>query len=951
MTPSSAAGSSIVHPQAEGIRWIRRASVFLGVIFLTLWSFRPADTVLAASLDVSNYGSYAYFTAHHFRYGNDAVAMAGPYGFIPYGFVYGGELFWSRLLLELLVKGAFSTLIFWFFLQSSARGWRWLWLITAFVAAPLIEDTPYDLCILLSGLYLLLHFERPGRLAPPYLVAVLLALLSLCKGTQVAFVVPTLGLVAFAAVMAGQKIRGAKIIGAYFLAGVVLWLAAGQHLKDIPGFLRGVQELASGYNFAMGLDEPWVTTRYGLVVFGALLASAATSAWLCRRHLPRLLACLFVAGFTFTQWKHGFVRADGHIFIFFIYAGVAALMPLLLCPPPTAGTDRGARWLNFCVAALTVVIGVTSAGYGGSANVWLGKLRHEFPHKLTHLLHPFQARKDLEAGLTYHRKKFALPALRAAIGTGTVDLFGSDHGFIPLNDLRYHPRPVGGGSFNVYTEYLKQLNEAFVLDPGRRPDFYLLKPQILDNRFLSQDDSRCLLPILYLYRPEATERSLVLLARKKEASPPPAPVLLKREAFRWGQSIGVPSLPSGSSDLILASFEIEPSLRGRLRAFFYKPSEIYLSLSGTSIVHRESLRLIPNMVRSPILFSPVMEDALDMLGLYTADPGKVLQDFRLTSNHPELYRTDGLHVSFYRLPRPPADPDAGHIRDLLRFPIGNLGAESIEPAAFPHYMDDGYVVGFHAPSRAVFPLDGTEREITMTFGLEPTAYTGNGDTDGVTFIFEITQPGLAPQPVFRRHLDPRKSASDRGAQTEQVVLPTFSVGSKLTVRSDPGPVGDGAWDWAYISRFDVKKGAYLAAQFPGFSRPPQKVEGEYTGVFNPNEHPVFMLNAPGRLTFNLSQHESSIVFAGGIMPGAYTGEGHSDGAAYVVEMISSDGTKQTLFHRMLNPRDVAGDRGPHSFSVAVPSHPDGTLVTISTDAGPAGDRSWDWTYVSDVIIK
>jgi hypothetical protein len=68
-------------------------------------------------------------------------------------------------------------------------------------------------------------------------------------------------------------------------------------------------------------------------------------------------------------------------------------------------------------------------------------------------------------------------------------------------------------------------------------------------------------------------------------------------------------------------------------------------------------------------------------------------------------------------------------------------------------------------------------------------------------------------------------------------------------------------------------------------------------------------------------------------------------------MISSDGTKQTLLHRMLNPRDVAGDRGPQSFSVDVPSHPDGTLVTISTDAGPAGDRSWDWTYVSDVIIK
>ncbi|HTO03095.1 MAG TPA: hypothetical protein VL069_05300, partial [Opitutus sp.] len=362
---SSTPSTEVASPPAP--TWINRAKGWFtvaGAIFLTAWSFRPADTVLNASLDVSNYGSYAHFTAKGFRFGNDVVAMAGPYGFINYGFVYGGELFWTRLMLELLVKGAFAALVFWFFRQSTAKLWRWVWLAAVVAVAPLIEDTAYDLCVLLGGLYLILHFERPGRLLIPGLVAAFLALLSLCKGTQIAFAIPTLGLVMVSAALRRQLSRGLIIIGTYVATCLTLWLLAGQNLLDIPAFLRGVQELASGYNNAMGLDEPWATTRVGLMVAAALLAANLTAAWLCRRSLPRLLACLFVAGFSFTQWKHGFVRADGHVFIFFLYAVAAALMPLLLCPPRAIGRESWARAANHLMAATALVVAILSSGYG-----------------------------------------------------------------------------------------------------------------------------------------------------------------------------------------------------------------------------------------------------------------------------------------------------------------------------------------------------------------------------------------------------------------------------------------------------------------------------------------------------------------------------------------------------------------------------------------------------------
>ncbi len=35
----------------------------------------------------------------------------------------------------------------------------------------------------------------------------------------------------------------------------------------------------------------------------------------------------------------------------------------------------------------------------------------------------------------------------------SIDFFGMQHGIVPLNNLNYHPRPMGGGPFNAYNAY------------------------------------------------------------------------------------------------------------------------------------------------------------------------------------------------------------------------------------------------------------------------------------------------------------------------------------------------------------------------------------------------------------------------------------------------------------------------------------------------------------------
>ncbi len=61
---------------------------------------------------------------------------------------------------------------------------------------------------------------------------------------------------------------------------------------------------------------------------------------------------------------------------------------------------------------------------------------------------------------------------------------------------------------------------------------------------------------------------------------------------------------------------------------------------------------------------------------------------------------------------------------------------------------------------------------------------------------------------------------------------------------------------------------------------------------------VFLLHVPGTLTFAMTgkrEHQLHLEF--GFMPGAYTGEGHTAGADYVVELLRVNEPQQELFRR------------------------------------------------------
>ncbi len=121
----------------------------------------------------------------------------------------------------------------------------------------------------------------------------------------------------------------------------------------------------------------------------------------------------------------------------------------------------------------------------------------------------------------------------------------------------------------------------------------------------------------------------------------------------------------------------------------------------------------------------------------------------------------------------------------------------------PHNTGSRDVVMVAAPGGMTFALTGTEHELNFTGGMLESSYT-SGNTDGVVFVIDYELPDGRTQHVFSRSLKPKTTASDRGDQMIAVKLPPAPPGTRLRFRTDPGPAGNNAFDWVYVSALELR---------------------------------------------------------------------------------------------------------------------------------------------------
>jgi hypothetical protein len=180
----------------------------------------------------------------------------------------------------------------------------------------------------------------------------------------------------------------------------------------------------------------------------------------------------------------------------------------------------------------------------------------------------------------------------------------------------------------------------------------------------------------------------------------------------------------------------------------------------------------------------------------------------------------------------------------------------------------------------------------------------------------------------------------------RVPLPPHQPGSRLVLRTDPGPHGDNAWDWSYVTHVQLRTG-----RPPIFNRFPVALEGHAPAMTESDGHAVALLHVPAAIAFDRRASDRRVALEFGFLAGAYTGEGRTPGADFVVELVSADGTTHEIFRRALDPVARPADRGAQSAAIDLPPGPDGSRLVVRTEPAAGAGNSWGWTYFSRCDIE
>ena len=505
------------------------------------------------------------------------------------------------------------------------------------------QDYGY-LTVYLAALYLLQKRKGWRFALVSALLLFFLAFAALTKHTTFVLAACAVGAVVLQKALRREWLAAAGAVVVYIMFLAAHWLMTGQALENFPGFVRGVFAFAAGYNEAMCIPGPVLTTLLGLLAAATLCLRSVYNCWALKQGLARTVLELFLL---FTAWKHGVVLEHfSHVMTFFFaVVCLGILVSYLLLPiegDPPLGTPALSKLRRFVTSPWILVAGFglvllalarsahfyseESAGAGGGYHP--GYFINGLKQNLKWIVSPRLQLAKMGEERGKAEAIFSLPDIKAEVGQNRVDFFGNETGWILLNHLTYGCRPMPT-AYVAFNGYLTQANEAFYRDARTMPEYVICNIEGSTGRFVPQIDALALRALLDNYTPALSERALVLL--KKNPFPPREH--LQKELVFDGKTLlgGTVHLNTLSNQNVWVEAEIRRSLLGKALSFFYKPRLCYLVYHCVGIPEARGERFLTQLGHGGCMLTPPIENNSDLLNFYSShnDTGKLrrIEDF------------------------------------------------------------------------------------------------------------------------------------------------------------------------------------------------------------------------------------------------------------------------------------------------------------------------------------
>lgn len=762
------------------------------LLFLAIFTYPQKP---AAELDPSWRMALTQGLVDGWQFGRDLVFTYGPLGFLM-GNTYSGVAFWPFVLWQAVSSLLFAGLIYRQGLRLTGYARAFYWGTTILLGVAYMDA----LLMVIMGLIGLEMVREAGRQKRGWTAALLglLGFLAVIKFTNLMLA----GFIVFvsATLDVWQKRRGDAVWKFLWFTGtfLFLWTLCGQSVLNLPSYFRHSLEISSGYEQTMGLVGSTLALGMGITVFVLLVAYAGLHLF-GHSDRPRALAgCLVLGAYLYLNWKHGFVRADGHMIGFFICALVPiTAFPALLDEPPRFRTLQRALLVP---AGILSVLGIHEA-LPGTVRFALGHFQEKIYANVYNSIHFDRYYESYRDRLRSERHDHELPKTRAVVGQASIDVLGYNQAIALYNRFNYRPRPILQ-SYSAYTPKLQQLNADY-LASDRAPDFVLFRLETIDERYMMLDDARALYVFLHRYEFVHSEKGFQLWRRLTK--PFKAEAFAPRPLLHTELTVGEPlDLSVHGTEPLWIEIDLPRTLLGRIRDFFYKPPIVRLALKdtkGNTTIYRLPLPL----ARSGFIVNPMIEEIVGFMNFVGGTPERHVATATILVNEADrkyLAGTARVQLSAARASQNGADYflEAEKLRFHM-FKTVPVAFEAQTPVSAA-VIDETPVMVLHARSEMTFNVrDGAQR-IRGAYGLLPGTYTNGGNTDGAEFTVQWSNGGERIE-LFRRFLDPLKQPKDRGLHRFDVPLPQ-QPGGRVFLRINPGPKGNYSWDWTAWTEIEIK---------------------------------------------------------------------------------------------------------------------------------------------------
>lgn len=752
---------------------------FLAALAFTL----PQKPML--ELDSSWRQALAYFFQQGLPFGESVVFTYGPLGFLM-GNTYMG-LYWEGYIIW---QAAFSLIAAGIIvhvgrpLTGLSRFCYYTFFILWGVGYP---DALIMIIIAFCGWIMI---QRLAVKASPWAgpIGIFLALLAAIKFTNLLFTGFVVLVVLAYAWYTQQRKAGLTLLAAFSLGFLAIWMACGQSPFQWLAYALNSLEISSGYQAAMGLPTPDGQLGISLAIFAGL---AGYVVWHILTQPDRVRTganLLIFAAFLFLNWKHGFVRSDGHMLGFFY----CALVPAVAFPALFRENNSKrfvARGLLIAVAllALTGMRNTFTTTIDYAPNIANEKLQKNIQAWLDW----DRARGDLEGQVDHWEREAKLPKAQQMIGDQTVDVLGFEQAIALFNGFNYTPRPIFQ-SYSVYTPHLAELNEAFIISENA-PEFMLLKLQTIDERPLLADDSHVMALFPHLYEFKLLEKDFYVFQRRAETPDIDSlrPRLVRTVDVAIGETIAVTDL---AAEHLWLEIDLPISLIGRARKFLYKPALVYLVVTDAE-GEEERYRIPRPMGLAGFQINPLVTDFTSYLEAHGGEFPRRIESLKIeVAEEDRFLFADQAILSLSVLQPTNLKTEYAQQLDRQRFSsFSRLPSDFFAKTPISNQDIDGReVVIMHAPSLMSFPLQAPVNRITGAHGYPHNAYSDGGETDGATFIIEWID-GETVQVLYNRSIDPLAEPNDRGLlefDLNNLALPASGeLRFIISMNDHPG------WDW------------------------------------------------------------------------------------------------------------------------------------------------------------